>query len=516
MDRTRKLLFVPIFAVLLCFFLFVGRYRFIGADEGFYALASRLVLEHKVPYLDFFYQQSPLLPYVYGLWMKLFGISWFSARSLSATLTAILGLLIYEHVCHETRKWVAGLAAVILYASSTFIFAWFPMVKIWPLAALFLFGACVIVARLSPASSPWLVALAGLLLGLSVDTRSYIVVCAPLLLWWIFRHSETHNRMARILWFLGGFTIGIAPALYLFVASPDRFLFNNLGYHAIRTDAGLIGAWSEKMVTARRLLFGADYNDLQFSLLSVVSFAAILTLRMRRGAALLAFLIAIVLAFISFLPTPSLVQYFCLCMPFLIVAAVCATSDYIASLRAARPKQRIAVFASIALLATFVALSLPSFRRYLVTGDHVLGLAGTQDAHNWTLHEVSAVSKAIDQLAAPHEKIASIWPGYIFASQADPYPGFENNFGRMISKNLTAEQMAKYHIISESDIKADFAAHTPRIAVLGNRTWMNFDIRDVCDNPREVCDCERILLSNDYKVVRTIGDASIFVCCSSP
>src|SRR5271166_6447851 len=248
MDRTRKLLFVPIFAVLLCFFLFVGRYRFIGADEGFYALASRLVLEHKVPYLDFFYQQSPLLPYVYGLWMKLFGISWFSARSLSATLTAILGLLIYEHVCHETRKWVAGLAAVILYASSTFIFAWFPMVKIWPLAALFLFGACVIVARLSPASSPWLVALAGLLLGLSVDTRSYIVVCAPLLLWWIFRHSETHNR----------------------------------------------------------------------------------------------------------------------------------------------------------------------------------------------------------------------------------------------------------------------------IAVLGNRTWMNFDIRDVCDNPREVCDCERILLSNDYKVVRTIGDASIFVCCSSP
>ena len=513
MNRTRKLLFVPVFLFLLCFFRFVALHRFIAGDEGFYLLASRLVLQHKVPYLDFFYQQAPLLPYAYGLWMKLFGISWFSARGLSVTLTTILGLIIYEHVCHETEKWVAGLAATVLYISSTSVFAWFPLVKTFSLTALFLFGAYVIVTRLLPASSPWLVAVAGLLFGLSVDTRSYIVGCAPLFLWWIFRHSETPNGIGRVLWFLGGFTIGIGPVLCLFVASPDRFLFNNIGYHAIRTDAGLMGAWGSKMVTARILLFGEDDNGFQFSLLSAMSFVAILGLGMRRGAALLPFLIAFVLAFISFLPAPSLVQYFCLCVPFLVVADVCAISDYIASLRGARPK-RIAVLAGIALVATFVASSVPSLRRYLVTGDHVIGLLGTQDAHNWTLEEVSAVSAAIDQLAAPNEKIASLWPGYIFASKADPYPGFENNFGRTISRKLTVEQMAKYHIISESDIEADFAAHTPRIAVLGNRTFVDRDVRDVCDNPRKVRDCARILLSNGYTVVRTIGDASIFVCCS--
>jgi hypothetical protein len=32
-----------------------------------------------------------------------------------------------------------------------------------------------------------------------------------------------------------------------------------------------------------------------------------------------------------------------------------------------------------------------------------------------TATEVSAVSKAIDQLAAPNEEVASFWPGYIFA-----------------------------------------------------------------------------------------------------
>jgi hypothetical protein len=75
MNFTCKLLLLPIFVFLMCFFSFVAQRRFIDGDEGFYLLASRLVLEHKAPYLDFLYTQAPLLPYAYGLWMKLFGIS---------------------------------------------------------------------------------------------------------------------------------------------------------------------------------------------------------------------------------------------------------------------------------------------------------------------------------------------------------------------------------------------------------------------------------------------------------
>ena len=52
---------MPVFLFLLRFFLFIARHRFIAGDEGFYLLASRLVLQHKMPYLDFFYQQAPLL-----------------------------------------------------------------------------------------------------------------------------------------------------------------------------------------------------------------------------------------------------------------------------------------------------------------------------------------------------------------------------------------------------------------------------------------------------------------------
>ena len=87
MPRTCKLLFIPIFLLQTGFFLFVSQHRFIDGDEGFYLLASRLVMQHKAPYLDFFYTQAPLLPYVYAAWFRLTGISWFAARVFAALQT---------------------------------------------------------------------------------------------------------------------------------------------------------------------------------------------------------------------------------------------------------------------------------------------------------------------------------------------------------------------------------------------------------------------------------------------
>ena len=514
LSRTCKWLFAPVFLFLLCFFLFIARHRIVNGDEGWYLLASRLVLRHKAPYLDFFYTQAPLLPYAYGFLMKLFGISWLSARGFSAVLTTILGLLIYEHVCHETRRWAAGLVAVVLYVSCTYIFGWFPIVKTYALAALLLFAAYAMVSRLRPASPPWLVAVAGLLFGLSVDTRSYVAGLAPVFLWWIFRSSETSNRTARILWFLGGFTIGLGPSLYLLAASPDRFLFDNFGYHAIRSNTGLFGVWRQKVRVARLILFGTSYNGFQFyygfqfGFLSAMSFVAILVGRMGSGAALLALLIAFILGFISLLPNPSLTHYFCLCVPFLIVAAVCPASAYAAALRGVWPK-RMAALALAALLAAFVAAALPGFRWYLGAGNNtgLVEVPDTRQAPNWTLGRVYAVSQATDELAAPDEEIASFWSGYIFASKARPLPGFENPYGRMlVADKLTVEQRAKYHILADSDIVAGFEAHRPRIVVIGKQ--------DVYVHNIQSSEYVRILRSNGYAVVRVIGDTSIFVCCS--
>src|ERR671935_3245744 len=73
-------------------------FRFVDGDEGVYAYASRLAVHGHLPYRDFFYEQMPLLPYVYGAWIGVFGESWYAARSLSALAAAAVGALLYLHV----------------------------------------------------------------------------------------------------------------------------------------------------------------------------------------------------------------------------------------------------------------------------------------------------------------------------------------------------------------------------------------------------------------------------------
>jgi 4-amino-4-deoxy-L-arabinose transferase-like glycosyltransferase len=498
--KPPALSYVVIFFILACYFWFVSRHRLIDGDEGYYLLASRLVLERRAPYLDFFYPQAPLLPYVYGVWMKVAGVSWFSARTLSALLTAVLGLLIYDLVCRETRNWIAGVAAIILFCSSTLIVAWFPIAKTYSLSMVFLFAAYSTVARLSNEELPlWLLTVAGLLFGLSVDTRLYMSGLIPAFLWWIFYHSQPGGRSNAIFSFFGGFIIGIVPCLMLFVAFPDGFFFDNLGFHAIRSDSGLIGDWRQKLNIVSSVMFHKEDNGVQFTFLTIVSLFTILASRKTASVPLLAFLIAVIIGAISLLPTPSFNQYFCVCMPFLIVAAVCGATEYVVSLRK-RPPARILALAGAVALAAYAASSAPSLRRYLFTGG-VIGVWNVQDAPNWTLAEVSAVSDAIDQLAAPNEEVASFWPGYIFPSQAEPYPRFENDFGWLITTKLTPDQRAEYKIGALADIDAAFSAHGPRVVVVGNNEN---------GGRRSASEDVKALQVDGYTVARTIGATSIF------
>ena len=519
MTRAAKLLLVPLLALQVAFFTFVALHRFVDGDEGFYLLASRLVLMHKKPYLDFFYTQAPLLPYAYALWMKFTGVSWVSAKIFSALLTALLGTLLYEHVCEQTRNWVAGLAAVVMFASSTLIFAWFPVVKTFSLAELFLFAAYVVVSRISPTSSRWLIAASGMSFGLSVDTRSYLLLVTPVFLWWIFRNSDVGARRASTLWFLGGLIVGTLPSLYLFLSSPNAFLFNNMGYHALRSNSGLIGFWEEKFaaIVASFLLKWEGSNAIQASLLFVVSVAFVFSIHKRRYSPRFAFQIAVAIGLISLLPTPVWPQYFCLCMPFLIVSAVCVVNDLFAELELRRARL-IAAAACVFLLGIYSASSVDDFRRFLFTGDGVPGgVERALDRGDWRVQRVMEVSRAVDQIARPGEIVASFWPGDIFQTHTDSFPGFENDFATPIADKLSSEQRARYHILSPAEIEADFAAHRPRVVVLRNQIFtFRATTRDDLKGLRTAEVFRRSLLADGYTVVRAVGETSIYVCCSKP
>jgi len=505
MTRSCKWVFLGIVVFESVWFFYISQQRLIDGDEGFYLLAARLVLEHRAPYLDFFYTQAPLLPYVYAGWLKLFPISWAWARAFSALLTVIVGALVFEHVCHQTKRWMAGVAATVLYCSSALVFAWFPTAKTFSLSAIFLFSTYVILTRVSSSKSKWVTALAGLLFGLSVDARSYIIAIVPVFLWWILV-SDPARRAARVVWFLGGVVVGLTPSLVLFVASPDVFLFNNLGYHALRSDAGLIGGWRNKARIAWLLVIG-NHTGFQFSLLSATYLALSVFSRARKDAALFAFLIAFALGLVCLLPTPSQLQYFSVVMPFLIAAVVCSASEFLAELRSPAAT-RAATVAIVICLASSVGFGVVSFREYLFTGKDVPGIVVAANAHNWTVNHVVAVSEAIDQVALPGEQIASFWPGFVFATRAEIYPGFENDFGIYIAARLSPEKREKYHVLTTKEIMSDFAHHGPEFAVVGNQG-------DTSGGP-DYAATTAMVRSSGYTLVRKVGEAGIYKCCSLP
>jgi 4-amino-4-deoxy-L-arabinose transferase-like glycosyltransferase len=508
MSRAAKLLLVTILLAQALFFIFVARHRFVDGDEGFYLLASRLVLMHKKPYADFSYVQAPLLPYVYALWMKFTAVSWAWARLFSAVLTTLLGALLYVEVCRQTGRWLAGFAAVVLFASSTLVFACFPAAHPFSLAALLLFSTYMIVCRRAAGSSPWLMAAGGMLLGLSVDTRAYLLLILPVFVWWIFRNSDPPSRRLSILWFLGGFIVGLAPCLYLFFSSPHAFLFNNLGYHAMRSDAGLIGEWPEKLtVLLMFFLGGPQGNGIQNSILFFVSLAFVFSIREQRSAPRVASQIAVALGIVSLLPTPVYPGYFSLCIPFLLVSAVCVVNDVFLSL-SSRRERLVAVVACVVGLAIYLGASIPDLRKYLITGEGIASVGRARDKGDWRLQRVVEMSEAIDQIARPGEIVASFWPGYTFQTREVPLSGLENDFVLPVSDKLTAQQREEYHVLSPAEIESMFAAHTPRIVVLGNQNRLAEEAMGQT--------VEGLLRAYGYILARSIGDASVYVCCSKP
>ena len=503
MARSRRgcwQLSILVFLVQFGIFLAISRLRLVDGDEGFYLLASRLVTEGKLPYHDFLLTQMPLLPYVYGWWMRVAGMTWISGRLLSAILAATLGTALFREVCEQTGKWVAGLLAILLYVSSTHVFAWYPIVKTYALSTLLLFLAYRTVVRGFAASAiAWFAA--GLLLAASADVRLYFAGLLPVFLWWIYDSTKTGARAAAFLCFLGGLSLATVPSLCLLARDPRNFFFDNLGLHAIRSDHGLIGDLGGKAMTAVRLvLAGGDGNGWQMALL----FFAIVVLAVRpgivTGAARLALTLGLALTLICLLPTPSWIQYFCVTIPFFIVFVVCTMSQRLDIARDGREKRNLLVGCAIILVA-FVASSIPAYRRFLVTGDQVSGIRGREMASNWRMAAIGRVSQAIDERIRPGERVLSLWPGYIFQSTAQPYSGLENNSGTSLAGRLSRAQQARYHMLPPSAFLADIAAREPRLVVLGNHEYA-----DVVTEP-----FEKALVSSGYKVEWRLGDTTLWM-----
>jgi hypothetical protein len=474
--------------------------RLIDMDEGPYLIAARLVMEGKLPYHDFFYPQMPLLPYVYGLWMALFGHSWDGARVLSALLAAGVGVLLYHHVQRLTGRRAYGLVAAVMLGTSSLVFGWYPAVKTYAFAVLTMFAAYAV---LFLEHLPRRHLLSGLLLALAIDVRLYLVAVVPAFLLDLALDRVRGAGWAPLRNFGAGLAIGLLPTLAFAVIDPDVFLFNVLHYHGLRDGAplGLVARFDQKGAIFSQLI-GFDgvrgVAGAQFLLLLLLLAAlAVMSARARVRVPLAATVAASVIV-VSFVPTPTYVQYQCLAVPFMVVAALL----FLHRLETTLPPEsgRRAMGWVLALVCAFhVSAGSVDLLRYAAGHPVVPSIYRYPSPVDWRIATIREIGRVIDAHARPGaDAVVTWWPGYLIETRASILPGMENQFNSWLAHLLTPAQVERYRYIAPVQVAGHIASRRSDVVVVGNfmldgGAWYR-----------------RVLADSGYTLVRKIGNAEVY------
>jgi len=231
---------------LLCF-------RRINLDEGWYLGAAKLVYVGKVLYQDFAYTQTPLLPYVYGLFGQLFGIGLYQGRILTVIL-ALVAWLLSAALAHRLAGKAAGVLCLALLATSFFAATQYTYTATYALTAALLAGALYV--SLLDWREPTRNVVATSLICLAVCTRlSTIVVLPPFLLYlWL-----TSRHKGRALLWIGCATLATLGLILgsFWLRSPELMAYDIWGFHLDRI---LRTRWRLLKIRDRTLRTALDFG----------------------------------------------------------------------------------------------------------------------------------------------------------------------------------------------------------------------------------------------------------------
>jgi hypothetical protein len=203
----------------------------LNQDEGWYLYAASLVREGQRPYLDFYFPQGPVLPYVYAALRPLW--AWGGVAG-GRMVTAALGLLsvgltaaLAGRLAPRAGRQTAAFAGVVLVGLNVYQSYFTTIVKLYALTAVFVCAGFWVLSRAGGRRGRWAAAGGAVLLALATGTRFSLLAAFPVAiayLWWVRR------RLAQtgvwLVFGVGGAVAGLAifgPWLWL---GAQEFLFN--------------------------------------------------------------------------------------------------------------------------------------------------------------------------------------------------------------------------------------------------------------------------------------------------
>ena len=116
-----------------------------------------------------------------------------------------------------------------------------------------------------------------------------------------------------------------------------------------------------------------------------------------------------------------------------------------------------------------------------------------------SLASVRKVSAVVERESGPGERVLSAWPGYLFGTHAEAWPGYSDQFAPAAAAHVSLTEATRLHVVSEPQLEAAMRARAPRLVVY--RNWVT---------TAPFARWDEALHAGRYKLVETLETARIY------
>jgi 4-amino-4-deoxy-L-arabinose transferase-like glycosyltransferase len=253
MVKNSTLIIVLSLLFYLCMSIFYLFYGIIHADEATYLYSVKMILAGKLIYKDFFYIQLPMLPYLFGMFLKFMGVNMITGRIVSIIFSfgaVLLTIVISKRIGGST---VSAMAALLLCLnpfqgySSTITRVYSPAMFFLVLSIYFL------MVNIKPVYRNTLSLIS---LSIAIECRLTILpAVVPIILYFLIFDRDVNDKRSLLKTYSPIFIPIIASFLFViltllpFVISVGcyAFFYQNFIYHINMEMTGFIGYAIQKL-----------------------------------------------------------------------------------------------------------------------------------------------------------------------------------------------------------------------------------------------------------------------------
>ncbi len=436
-------------------------------EHQFLAPGALLARQGLLPYRDYPLFHLPNLTFCYAL-LDLFGAQLvLTAKLFSVASTVAIGILLALVCCPSSssrRYLLVGTAGLLTLVFFDPLFD-FTIGKTWnhEFPSLCLVLALLLTVMNSSRDRVILAILAGIVGGVAVGARlTFLTVAVPLCAAPLLFTLPLRRRLILVAAASGGFVLAMAPTLWLWVRSPEAFIFDNFQFPRLRLLDPTDTRAQKTMVWWRKLRFFLK----EVALPSWPLFLAYLLIGVRpavrwfreRSTALFPsalILLALPLVLVGcFAPSRYQYQHYYVFIPLLALGIAHGLQVM---------EKRWAQWAPVGL----AALSLISVISALIVSKPG-AYAWIKDigrSEEWYSVRVQEFASAI-RSHVTHGKVLTLAPTWPLEAGLETYPEFATGvFAWRASGLMSAEQRARLKFVAPADLEA-FLAKDPPSAVL--------------------------------------------------